>query len=99
MIGHDLPSPIVWRNIVPYVPCMGVTPCELRRQFCMNRSMSIIRRCIPLCPNELNHVRQYMLQTDFLQVPYFEYQSDAIFLSIFFHNRHHDDYIVIYLPH
>ena len=93
----DLPAQLVWKNILPYVPCMDITPKILRRQFLMNRSMSVIRRCITLRHEEWSSVRQSMLQFDFTNNPCFEYVSDFIYLTVFFQNQRHDDYIVIYL--
>lgn len=93
----ELPSILVWRNILPYIPCMGITPRVLRKQFLMNRTVSVIRRCISLGDHEWVNMRRCMFEFDFVNEPCFEYQSDDVYLIVFFKNRRHDDYIVIYM--
>ena len=77
--------------------CYSLTPQMLKTRKLHNRAYSIIRRNVNISKNELVRIKRRMVEFPFLENKCFEYVSSKVYLTIFYRNRHYDDYIVIYL--
>jgi len=92
-----LPPEIIWKWILPYCPCFGLTPTILQEQKLQNRTISILKRNIRVPPEEAAMIERRIRRFDCRANKIFEYISSSVFLTIFYRNPRYDDYIVIFL--
>jgi hypothetical protein len=79
----DLPSTLIWKHVLPFIPCFHLTPSILRRQLLVLRCFWILKFAIQgLSKTQRRHIHYYLRGNTFLE-DIFEYESDELYLALY----------------
>jgi hypothetical protein len=92
---QTLPSTIIYKHILPFVPFCGITGDTLREYRFKKKTIKIVSKLF-LNRTQIQEIRNSIDRFNFLKMYPFEFASDFVYVTVFF-RKIKDDYIVIYL--
>lgn len=79
-----------------YIPCFGLSPWILQNAILKNKTTNIIKSSIALDENETMRIKIKMKNFDFVKNEYFLFESENLFVTVFYRSSDHCEYIIIY---